>query len=116
MKTIFFVSLILMSLSASAQTPETLLGYTFGVHGITLQVASGGCTQKEDFVVEKRQHSRYQALTFYRWHEDLCLALLPYGTSLTFSYEELDLKPGSRFQISNPVSSLAVSTTNTALK
>jgi hypothetical protein len=107
MKKIIFGLLLITTLRASARPSEVLLGYTYGIHGITLQVASGGCTQKSDFIVEQRQRTSYQALTFYRWREDLCLALLPYGTMLNFSYEELGLAPGSRFQILNPVSSLS---------
>lgn len=86
---------------ASHQELEPLMGH-FSTHGgIHIQVFSAGCTYKKLFDVKVEMKGDLRVLSFYRRTPDLCRAYLPYGEILSFSFEELGLKGGDRFEIAN---------------
>lgn len=105
MKSLLITMLLALSNSAQAQKPEVLLGYFFDEEGIVLQVTSGGCTHKDDFYVEKKMSNQMPTLTFYRKHNDTCLALFPHGIFIPFTYEELGLDFKNKFKIQNSTDS-----------
>ncbi len=103
MKLILLVGLFLLTSNAKASGQEILMGYIYDQSGITLQVATGGCTKKDSFQVRKEILNSQFILTFYRRQPDTCLALFRYGTRIRFSYEELGLGFQPRFKIRNTV-------------
>jgi hypothetical protein len=106
MKTLLLITSLIISLNSSialAQRSEVLMGMTHDRQGITFQVASGGCTSKDNF--EMRILETYPAqLDLVKIVPDYCEAFFAYGTKVFFSYEELGLKSGDRFIISNHIS------------
>lgn len=104
MKKLMLLAIFLFSLNAmSEESEETLLGYVFDQSGVTIQVLTGGCTRKSDFFIEKEQSEYISFIKFYRQKRDTCLALFRYGTFINFSYEELGIKPTTRFKILNNI-------------
>ena len=90
---------------------EQIYGMTADAEGITFQVFSGGCTNKEDFRVERftsYPDGSPTQLLLVRLRHDLCRANLPYGTTINFSYDDLHLTNGDRFVVLNPRSEMTV--------
>lgn len=81
---------------------EPLLGVTAAREGLTIRVASNGCTGKDSMAwfVEK-SGGRY-AVAFGRRRIDTC-AQPPTAVDLTFSFEELGLPTGARVAVVNPL-------------
>ena len=86
-----------------APQTETIFRYAIGSAGIAFQVNSGGCTDKNSFVVEKSLDGNQTKLTLVRMVPDYCKARLPGGVIVLYSFEELNLNPRSTFQIDNPL-------------
>lgn len=81
------------------------MGHMVTEKGVHIQVRSGGCTEKNDFQVKIQRAESEGAPTvvsFVRINVDPCLALLPYGKILTYSFEELGLKHNDLLKIHNP--------------
>lgn len=96
-----------ISFTALANDYEKILGVTYDEEGITYQVNSGGCTSKDDFQVLLMETYPIR-LALVRNNPDLCEGFFPYGTKVTFSYQELGLKDGDKATIENPLSTLTV--------
>ena len=81
-----------------AEQPETLLGLStdFDKGEITIEVASSGCTKKEDFRFELKDN----VLTVFRKQRDTCKAM-PKKTSFTFNLKDLGIGPHQRFRVGN---------------
>ena len=77
--------------------------------GVHIQVYSGGCTYKKQFEFKTEMKGDVRVFSFSRQAPDPCRAYLPYGEIITFSFEELGLKGGDRFDIANPNSAGRVS-------
>ena len=95
------VAVLLLGLcaaSAAADEPEVLLGVSmdFGKGQITLDVASSGCTKKEDFRLEFAGN----VLTVIRKERDACKAV-PRRVGFTFQLKEVGINPHTPFRISN---------------
>ena len=105
MKKIIIAILLIAGQTQAAQL-ERLMGYVFDQDGVIIQVSSGGCTRKSDFVVVKGEQANNATLSFYRKTLDTCLALVPYGEQFYFTNEELGLGFRENFLILNKVSSL----------
>ena len=89
----------------AASRDEVLLGIRVDAQGIEIQVASGGCTRKEDFRVEIDKGVTGQPpwrLHFIRLRPDECKAFLPEGVPLRFERGELGLGPDA-FTLGNRV-------------
>lgn len=80
--------------------PELLLGVTtdFDAGQIVFQVASGGCTTKEDFRFEFKNDT----LTIFRMRGDYCKAM-PHKVPITFALEELGISPHRPFALGNRI-------------
>ncbi len=81
---------------------ESLLGEGFGSEGVSIQVFSGGCTKNKSFQVVTRVTDDIKRIYFYRVLPDNCRALYRYRTLIYFSYDQLQIVSGERFQIMNP--------------
>lgn len=92
---------------APSDNAESLLGVTTNAEGITYQVASSGCTSKDNFELLQRETYPVQ-LVLVRTQADLCRAFFPYGTTVTYTWEELGLSAGAQAIISNPLAQLLV--------
>ena len=84
---------------------ELVFGYAVGIEGVTFQVQSGGCTNKESFRIEL-QEKEPMGVALYRVQPDYCEAYLPYGVFVRFSYDEIGLRGNGRFQIVNPTGAI----------
>lgn len=88
--------------ATTSGSPEKILGYQPSKSGVTFQVTSGGCTQREDFTAEvKRSQTDVTELTFIRIRPDNCHPFLPTGIRFRLSYDELGLASGERFIVKN---------------
>lgn len=96
------VVLALTTLTAQAESPEALLGYTYDDQGITFQVSSGGCTKKKDFTLYQRESWPVQ-LELVRHTFDMCEAVVPAGTKITFTWSELGVRDHFQFVVTNPM-------------
>jgi len=99
--------LLVFSGNVFAEEAEEIMGYTTSEKGVTFQVFSGGCTDKEHFEVLVMESFPLQ-LRLMRNKPDLCLAHLPYGTKITFSWDDLSLQRGDQFTIANKTGTLSV--------
>jgi hypothetical protein len=95
---IAFFILALFWPAAAAEQPEVLLGVSldFDKGQITLEVASSGCTKKEDFRLEYAN----RVLTVIRKERDACKAM-PQKIALTFPLKEIGIAPHTAFRIAN---------------
>jgi hypothetical protein len=96
---ICFLILLFVTIShAVAEQQEVLLGFStnFEKGEITIEVASSGCTKKEDFRFEYKGN----ILTIIRKQRDACKAM-PEKISLTFTLKEIGIDPHTPFRISN---------------
>lgn len=98
------ISILLFSQISFADhlTLEPLIGHFSTQGGVHIQVYSGGCTYKKQFDAKVEMKGDVRVLSFSRRIQDPCRAYLPYGEILSFSFEELGLKGGDRFEIANP--------------
>lgn len=107
MKHLVTISLILlttlMARASDDQKIEVLIGYIRDSQKMIFQVYSGGCTSKEDFqtVISHRRNKSY--LTLYRVKPDFCKAFFPFGQSIVFSYDELNISNRQSVQVLNPI-------------
>lgn len=85
-------------LQAGEGRPELLLGLAtdFETGHIIFEVASRGCTERDDFRVEFRNST----LTLYRLRPDACKAM-PQRLQLTYSLAELGVSPHHGFSLGN---------------
>lgn len=92
------------SLVAPGQTwPELeAVGVTTGRHGLTVRVASKGCAAKADFVFRLDRGAGGAVLAFARRRLETCRFGEAGVVDLVFSYEELGLRRGERFEVANP--------------
>lgn len=84
---------------------EHLLGVTRAEFGVNFQVHSGGCTCKDDFdfKVELGAGNSLYLIDMIRHTEDNCKAFFPLGETIFVSFDELNIPPGSSYQIINPI-------------
>ena len=85
---------------SSESISELLLGLEYGPKGLTFQVRSGGCTDKNDFNIQLIETSPL-SIKLIRTNKRMCRAFIPYGTKVHYTYEELGIKEGSIFNIQN---------------
>lgn len=95
---------------AADNKEEVLLGVNITAKEIELTVASGGCTQKQDFSIEVNNGTANQSaylLTVRRNKRDECKAWLLEGVTVKFSKEELNLDEGREITITNKIKKVA---------
>lgn len=103
-------ALFLFGVNAFAQSMEAdaIIGVSYSKHGVRLQAPSGGCTSKGSFRVLKETSGALTLITFQRVVEDKCLALLPFGVALTYSFDELGLGAHERVLVTNPLAPIEI--------
>jgi len=82
---------------------EPLYSVKSDPEGLTIEVASGGCTTKADFSFFLERLSQPPALAFGRKHVETCKSSRKLQTALTFSWEELGLSPKASVLVLNPL-------------
>jgi hypothetical protein len=82
---------------------EPLYGADAGRGGLSIRVASNGCTTKADFAHFVERKDGAVTLAFGRKRLDPCKSFAMGQVSLVFSYEELGLAPGAPVFLLNPL-------------
>lgn len=81
------------------------IGVTTDRHGLKVRVASKGCSAKADFVFRLDRDAGRAVLAFARRRLETCRFGEAGTVDLAFSYEELGLRRGERFEVANPIRS-----------
>ncbi len=74
-----------------------------GRDAITIRVSSNGCTQKGDFAFFVERKGDAVTVAFGRKRIDTCKSFAMGSTELSFSWDELGLKPGTTVFLLNPL-------------
>jgi hypothetical protein len=74
-----------------------------GRDGLTLRVASNGCTQKPDFAFYVEKKGEAVEIAFARTRIDPCKSFAQGATELSFSWAELGLAPRTPVFLLNPL-------------
>jgi hypothetical protein len=83
---------------------EPLYGVTSTWRGITILVASRGCATRADFTSHiERTPGSASALSFARLRLETCPAGARRTQPVSFTYDELGLRPGAPYFVLNPV-------------
>lgn len=90
------------SLSAASTKLEPLSQVAMDGRQLTVRAGSNGCTQVSSFEVQIVDGDPAQ-ISLVRREPDLCRAIVAEGVSLSWTYEELGLKPGQVAQVLNPL-------------
>ena len=85
---------------AQPQRAEVVYGARFDERGLTLRVASNGCTRKEHFSL-RISPGRETRILAVRTRPDVCRALVRGGVDLTWSYAELGVRRGAVVRVMN---------------
>jgi hypothetical protein len=82
---------------------ESVYSARAGREALTIQVASNGCTRKEDFVFYVERKGPATSIAFARKRLDQCRSLAMGKTELAFTWAELGLEPHSPVFLLNPL-------------
>jgi len=82
---------------------EPVYGATAGRGGLTLRVASNGCTSRPDFTFYVEKQRGAVQIAFARRRIDACKSAAPGTTELTFTWAELGLDPRNPVFLLNPL-------------
>ena len=72
-------------------------------NGITVEVASSGCTAKADFAFHVERSGETVTLAFARRRLDTCRSFAPGRTAINFTYEELGVDGRTPLFLLNPL-------------
>lgn len=89
--------------SARPETLEAVRKVDFDGQRLNVVVGSNGCTEASSFEVRIKDDDPAE-LSLIRRSPDLCKALVPDGKTVSWTYDELGLKPGQSVRVINPVS------------
>lgn len=98
------MSLILFAFGQTAQAQlESIQGFMPQADGVWIQVASNGCTDKDDFIFNAKLIGQENVVTIevHRLQADPCLAIRRYGVNLFYSYQELGVAYGQKITFAN---------------
>lgn len=85
-------------------TAGTVYGASIHLDHVEFMVTSNGCTDETYFNVDVKHRDAGEAtLTLDRIRTDPCKALIAEGTTVSWSFEELGLAPGTEVTIANRV-------------
>lgn len=112
-----FLAAAAAALSGCATTPPTVLpppgaplaeleplyGVVSGRDGLTITVASSGCTKKDDFAFYLERRATGPTLSFGRKRLDPCRSFAAAKADLLFGWNELGLERGRPVFLMNPV-------------
>lgn len=88
--------------STAAKALEPVSQVSFDGQKLTVKVGSNGCTKVSDFEVHIAENETPE-ISLVRTTPDHCRALVAEGVSLSWTYEELDLKKGQAIKLLNPL-------------
>lgn len=80
---------------------EPLLAARVGADGLTIRVASGGCTARDGFSFYVERRAGTAAVAFARKQVDVCRT--PGAAEMVFTWSDLGLPPGTRVSFLNPI-------------
>ena len=81
---------------------EPIFAARMGPEGISIRVASNGCTTRDDFAAHLQRQGGLAGLAFGRKRLDTCTAVPASTALLTFGWSELGLSPGTPVVLLNP--------------
>ncbi|HEX3365523.1 hypothetical protein [Phenylobacterium sp.] len=81
---------------------EPLYAVETGREGLTIRVASGGCTARPDFAFYVDRRAGEVSLAFARKHVDVCKTA-PGQAEVAFTWAELGLAPRTPLFLLNPM-------------
>jgi hypothetical protein len=82
---------------------EPVYAVNAGREAVTIRVASNGCTSKADFAFFVERKPTGAAVAFGRRKLDRCQSFAMGSTELSFTWDELGLKPGTAVFLLNPL-------------
>lgn len=82
---------------------EPIYRFDAGPAAVVIDVASHGCTARTDFVFHVERANGRALLAFARRRLDTCRDFPLDRATLSFTYEELGLRPGEGLRLANPV-------------
>lgn len=82
---------------------ESLYSAVAGRDALTIQVASNGCTRKDDFAFYVDRKGLAPTVSFARKRLDQCRSFAMGKTELRFTWAELGLEPRATVFLLNPV-------------
>ncbi|MGZ8364626.1 MAG: hypothetical protein ACXWVJ_06465 [Caulobacteraceae bacterium] len=82
---------------------EALYGVSIRPRGVTIVVASNGCTRKDDFRAEVRRGHGRPAILFRRMEPDNCRSFAAGDARFTYSWRELGVRPNPRIGVLNEI-------------
>ena len=82
---------------------EPVYGVSVGKQGVTVRLASNGCTKKSDLTVAVGKNSTRPLVLIARKHPDTCRSFAADRAEVAWSFEELGLEPGQAFSLANPL-------------
>ncbi len=82
---------------------EALYAAVAGREALAIQVASNGCTRKDDFVFYVDRKGMAPTVSFARKRLDQCRSFAMGKTELRFTWAELGLEPRATVFLLNPV-------------
>jgi len=82
---------------------EPLYAARAGRDGLTLRVASNGCTAKADFAFYLDRKGEAAQIAFARRKLDACKSFAQGSSEITFSWSELGLEPRTPVFLLNPL-------------
>jgi hypothetical protein len=100
----FAAALLLLAAPAlAAEIPgiEPVYGATAASAGVTVRLASNGCTRKSDLTVALSKGQPRPILLIARKHPDACKT--PGRAEITWTWDELGLNAGQAFSLANPL-------------
>ena len=81
---------------------EPVYGVSVAKAGVTVRLASNGCTKKADLTTAVSTSPPRPLVLIARKHADACKGA-PAAVEIVWSYEDLGLKPGQAFSLANPL-------------
>jgi hypothetical protein len=82
---------------------EPVYGVTVGKQGLTVRLASNGCTKKSDLTVAVGNNPPRPLVLIARKHPDTCKSFAAGHAEVAWSFEDLGLEPGQAFTLANPL-------------
>lgn len=94
---------VVTGLNAAVQEPlEAVRSARVENDRLIVRVGSNGCTEATHFSFDLTEQDGFTEIAIRRTTPDLCRALVREGVELSWSYDLLDLQPGTRLVLLNP--------------
>lgn len=94
---------VIVRVGDAAAPLETVRSARFDGDRLVVRVNSNGCTETADFAVDLTPgDDGWTDVVLRRTEADLCKALVPDGTEVSWTFTELGLEPGAQARLINP--------------